>query len=141
MPEPDVPAAEPALSPEAAQQVPDWARSFDELDLQGMTRNLAANASAHWQDGALCLCLDADHYRLLNDRHQERIRQTLAARWDIENVRFEMGQPGETPASHQAGIAAARQQQAVDAIRQDPVVQRIVDEFNGRVLEDSIRPL
>jgi DNA polymerase-3 subunit gamma/tau len=46
----------------------------------------------------------------------------------------------ETPAQIKQRMEGERQQQAVDAISNDPNVQGIVERFGAKVKPDSIRP-
>ena len=47
---------------------------------------------------------------------------------------------GNTPAIWEEQSRVARQQAAEEAVRSDPLIQSIVERFEGRVVEDSIRP-
>ncbi|MDX1588593.1 MAG: DNA polymerase III subunit gamma/tau [Oleiphilaceae bacterium] len=135
------PSAQPADTASAAGSGEDWMTRFDSLDLPGMAGNLAANAAGHWQGQSLTLVLDDNHFRLLNERHRERITQAVKALWPGAEVRFTQGEPGEaTPSAHRERQSRARHQQAVQAMHQDPVVQRILEQFDGQLIEDSIRP-
>ncbi|MDX5327295.1 MAG: DNA polymerase III subunit gamma/tau, partial [Marinobacter sp.] len=61
---------------------------------------------------------------------------------DATSLKIEQGEPGlHTPAAWEERQRAARQKAAEQAIRQDPVVKSIVERFEGRVVEESIRPI
>jgi len=155
-PEPEPEPAQPDPAPptpesaEAQAEAPapgsgtggDWAVRFEELGLQGMAGNLASQAAGHWVEDRLELVLDENHTRLLNDRHKEKITEAVKAAWGASAVSFTTAEPGqETPAAYRERKAAERQQQAVESIQQDPVVQKILEQFDGRIIEESIRPL
>jgi DNA polymerase-3 subunit gamma/tau len=145
-PEPSAPAEEDVPSDiedprdEAAF---DWCRDFARLGLQGMPATLAANASCAGEEGGWVLTLESGHFQLMHKRHEDRIRGAIQAILG-ENVAvtFREGNPGaQTPVAYQEQQAAARRESAVTAIKGDPVVQQIVDRFEGQVIEDSIKPL
>ncbi len=146
--------AEPAAlavdeqSPIAGSDQPDgasfhWPSHFRSLGIVGMPGNLASHAAFRQDGERITLILDEGHYRLLNDRHRDKIRQALAARFGPRvQLVFERGVPGEnTPVAWEQRSRLANQQAAEEAIRSDPLVQSIVDRFEGRVVENSIRPL
>ena len=121
----------------------DWCRDFHRLKLQGMPANLAANAAWEESDGEITLVLDSGHHQLLHERHEARLVEAVR---DIMGagcrIRFRAGDPGSnTPAAWREARIAERQEQAVIAIRQDPVVQSILERFEGRIREDSIEPV
>lgn len=74
---------------------------------------------------------------------KKKILAALRSRFgDATSLRIEQGEPGpHTPAAWEERQRAARQKAAEQAIRQDPVVKSIVERFEGRVVEESIRPI
>ena len=137
-------AAQPAPEPvEARGGDLDWCADFGRLELQGMPATLAANASCTEESGGWVLTLESGHFQLMHRRHEERIRAAIqAVMGESFPVTFREGDPGtRTPVAYQEEQAAARRESAVTAIRGDPVVQQIVDRFEGQVIEDSIQPL
>jgi DNA polymerase-3 subunit gamma/tau len=48
---------------------------------------------------------------------------------------------GNTPAERKDQERQARQQKAIEAIEGDPFVRDLVENFDGRVADESIRPL
>ncbi|MDX1754900.1 MAG: DNA polymerase III subunit gamma/tau [Marinobacter sp.] len=120
-----------------------WPRDFRSLNIIGMPGNLASHAAMTRQGDEVVLTLDQGHERLLTDRHRERILEALKHRFGDQTVlRVEQGHPGEdTPAAWEERARQARQQAAEEAIQNDPLVHSIVERFQGRVVEDSIKPL
>jgi DNA polymerase-3 subunit gamma/tau len=88
------------------------------------------------------LILDEGHARLLNARHEEKIREALRNRFgDAINVKITVGDAdGKTPAVWEENRRRQRQAAAEAAIHSDPLVKSIVERFDARVVEDSIRP-
>jgi len=148
--EPDVSVQEPAVAeqPEFAESEPGstgdfvWERDFRELGITGMPGNLASNCAMAMDGNTVVLTVDEGHARLLNARHEEKILAALRSRFgDTTELRIEQGNPGpQTPAAYAERQRAAQQQAAEQAIAQDPLVKRIVEQFEGRVVEESIRP-
>ncbi|TDT41585.1 DNA polymerase-3 subunit gamma/tau [Halospina denitrificans] len=138
--EPEEAVSAAAATDEAAF---DWCRDFAQLGLQGMPATLAANASCAAEEGGWILTLESGHFQLMHKRHEDRIRGAIQAVMGASfPVTFREGNPGaQTPVAYQEQQTAARRESAVTAIRGDPVVQQIVDRFEGQVIEDSIQPL
>ncbi len=134
-PEPEVPAE------------PDgeflWHRDFRSLGIVGMPGNLASHGAMSQKGETITLTIDEGHARLLNSRHEERIVAGLRNRFgDSIQLRIEQGDPGpNTPAAYEERQRKARQEAAEASIRKDPVVQSIVERFEARVVEESIRPI
>ena len=94
------------------------------------------------EDGTWRLVLDTDHDTLLNDAQVENIRRALSEHLGtaIEFV-VVVGDPGaETPARRRERIALERQQRAVAALESDQNVQSLLEEFDGRLDLDSVKP-
>ncbi|AOY87529.1 DNA polymerase III subunit gamma/tau [Marinobacter salinus] len=140
-------AAEPEFVPGAPVEAQEgefvWERDFRSLDIVGMPGNLASHGAMAWENETVVLTIDDGHARLLNARHQEKILSGLRSRFgDTIELRIEQGAPGpHTPAAYEERRRKARQQAAEEAIRKDPVVQSIVERFEARVVEESIRPI
>ena len=120
-----------------------WPRDFRELGIVGMPGNLASQASCEREGNHFRLTLDEGHFRLLTDRHQQRILEGLRQAFGGEaTLEVTPGNAGDqTPIAWEAREKARRQQQAEQFIEQDPLVKAIVERFEGRVVKDSIRPL
>jgi DNA polymerase-3 subunit gamma/tau len=142
-PEPAPRAAETA-GPAPARADGDfvWERDFRQLGIKGMPGNLAGHSSMRRDGDSIQLTMDEGHARLLNARHEEKILAALRSYFgDSIKLNIEQGDAGpNTPAAYEERQRQARQQAAEESIRKDPLVQRIVEQFEGRVVEDSIRP-
>jgi len=134
-------AEEPAIEERTGDFV--WERDFRALGIVGMPGNLASHSAMEQEGSTIVLTIDEGHARLLNARHEEKIATALRNRFgDSIEVRIEQGDPGlHTPAAYEERQRRARQEAAEDAIRKDPVVQSIVERFEARIVEDSIRPI
>ena len=120
-----------------------WARDFRQLGIVGMPGNLASQAACERDGDRFLLTMDEGHYRLLTDRHREKILEGLRGAFgDGVTLEVVQGDAGDqTPIGWETREKARRQQQAEQAIDQDPNVNAIVERFEGRVVKESIRPL
>lgn len=146
-PEPAFVEPDPAMEP-AVEKAPEpegefvWHRDFRSLGIVGMPGNLASHGAMSRDGDVIILTIDEGHARLLNSRHEEKILAALRNRFgDSIQLRTEQGNPGpDTPAAYEERQRKARQEAAEASIRKDPVVKSIVERFEARVVEDSIRP-
>ena len=146
-PEPAFVEPDPAIEP-AVEQAPKpegefvWHRDFRSLGIVGMPGNLASHGAMSRDGDVITLTIDEGHARLLNSRHEEKILAALRNRFgDSIQLRTEQGNPGpDTPAAYEERQRKARQEAAEASIRKNPVVKSIVERFEARVVEDSIRP-
>ena len=139
----DTMSPEPAIEPGAGDgEEFIWARDFRTLGIVGMPGNLASHGSMARDGDTVVLTIDEGHARLLNPRHEEKILDALRNRFGASTqLRIEQGDPGgETPSAFEERRRKAAQASAEEAIRQDPLVQSIVERFEARVVEESIRP-
>ena len=144
-PAPDLAAAIPA-SPEAKPDTDAefvWERDFRSLGIVGMPGELASHGALEFQGQSAVLVVDEGHARLLNARHKDKILAALKKRFgDTTELRIDVGNPGpHTPAAWEEARRQKRQQAAEEAIHKDPLVHAIVERFDARVVEESIRPL
>ncbi|PPI84736.1 DNA polymerase III subunit gamma/tau [Marinobacter maroccanus] len=148
-PAPEPAFAEPQPEPEpAAEAAPEaegefvWHRDFRSLGIIGMPGNLASHGAMSRDGDLITLTIDEGYARLLNSRHEEKILAALRNRFgDSIQLRTEQGNPGpHTPAAYEERQRKARQKAAEASIHQDSVVKSIVERFEARVVEDSIRP-
>ncbi|WP_323753780.1 DNA polymerase III subunit gamma/tau [Marinobacter sp.] len=120
-----------------------WERDYRSLEITGMPGNLASYSAMKREGETVVLTLEEGHARLLNERHEEKILAALRSRFgDATQLKVKEGEPGlHTPAAFEERQRVARLKAAVESIRKDPLVQNIVERFEGRVVEESIRPI
>jgi DNA polymerase-3 subunit gamma/tau len=137
---PEEPEPTPSQEPEGEFV---WHRDFRSLGIVGMPGNLASHGAMSREGDTITLMIDQGHARLLNSRHEEKILAALRNRFgDSIQLRIEQGESGpDTPAAYEERQRKARQEAAEASIRKDPVVQSIVERFEARVVEESIRPV
>jgi DNA polymerase-3 subunit gamma/tau len=147
-------AAANDAEPEAAGQTPDldlrpdnWTCIIAELKLSALTRQLAENSALVRVDQqAVHLSLSPELAHLATDKSKKRLCDALSTKLGQE-LKLVFAEPadvqdaGPTLAVERAALAAEKQQQAVDAINNDPAVEIIKNTFNARIIEQSIKPI
>ena len=133
---PDIPAA----SGLAAR----WIELCQQMALTGMTGNIVRHCTLVREEGEdWLLHLDPQHSALFNANQQKRINDSLnqvlerAVRLQVEVCAPET----ETPALALARRRARQQADAEASIDEDPAIRTLLQQFDARVLPDSIRPL
>lgn len=123
----------------------DWNRVVQELDISGLTKQLAANCILKEQtaDG-LKLELHIAHSKLLTDNSRERLQQALQTYLKQPlRVQIEIGREpqAESPAQSQQRQRQERQTAAQQTVAKDARLQSLVDTFNAKIDTDSVQPL
>ena len=140
---PDLKASQPAgvAGDISAAQWPQW---VDRLGLKGMARELAQHSAfLSFNDGLVTLNLPATHRQLLMPASEQRLVQALSELLGTPvRVRIDVvEQVGVTAAVLKKEAAVERQNNAVAAIESDPIVQELIDVFDAKLIDGSIRPL
>lgn len=122
----------------------DWHALVNELDLKGMAKMLAQHcelkqtAPDRWD-----LRVPEEHRPLMEKSFQERVRGAIRAYLGREiAVEFSLGTvTGMTPAHIDNLAKKEKLAQAIASIEQDPFVREMVESFDARVIESSIKPI
>jgi DNA polymerase-3 subunit gamma/tau len=134
-------ATDPGTSSEA---VPNWHALIGELGLGGMARMLAQHAELlRFTGDSVELQVPEMHRHLLEKPYRDKLRSALEEHYGRKlKVEFKLGErSGRTPAEVEDRERQARQQRAVESIDRDPFVRELVESFDARVVDESIRPL
>lgn len=124
-----------------------WTQIIAELKLSALTRQLAENSAfIRTEQHAVHLSLSSELAHLATDKSKQRLQTALSSKLgeELKVVFVEPGsdvKQGPTLAVERAEQAAEKQQQAVDAINNDPAVEIIKNTFNARIIEKSIKPI
>ncbi|SEG32339.1 DNA polymerase III subunit gamma/tau [Marinobacterium lutimaris] len=132
------PASVEQLTPEH------WVVLSAEIGLTGMTESLARSLSLEQVNGAdLCFHYNAEQEALLNQTQRERIAGALKSRYgEALTVEYKLAlQTRETPAQFAERRRAERKADAIEAMKADPVVQQILEQFGARIDEESVTPV
>jgi DNA polymerase-3 subunit gamma/tau len=121
----------------------DWHALVDTLEVAALSRQLAHQSEWLASEGEVIrLRLARDMAHLITSG-QDKLRAALQTRLGV-NVRlhFEQGDPvGQTVAQRLNAEQRVRQEQACAAMKNDPFVQQVIEQFGARLIEDSIKPL
>lgn len=121
-----------------------WLEAFPRLALSGLTRNLLAHCMVERDDGqVLSFRLDPSQEAMNAEIHVERVRRALAEVGIERKIVIEAGDlpdTVETPKARSDRQAAERHGEAVEALRDDPHIQRLEQAFDARLLEQTVAP-
>ena len=133
----------PQTVPQSQGRDTPWHEIVAQLDLKGMSQQLAVNSVMTGREGnVIKLTLTQQNATLRSVAMEQRLRDALQNYFgEPVKLSFTIGEVQETPAHLQQRAADDRQQAAVDSINNDPNVQRIRETFNAEVITESIRPI
>ena len=106
-----------------------------ELALQSQL--LAIDDSAHpthWM-------LRVENSSLNQPNTRDRLQQALVQHGHDVKVSVEVGTVTDSPARRLAAASALRQNEAQEAVMQDPFVQHLMQNFGGRIVPGSLKPV
>jgi DNA polymerase-3 subunit gamma/tau len=138
------PAALVAAVAQAGTFDGDWANLVNKLKLSGMAKMLAQHCEMKCFDGeAAALTLPPEHKHLAEKPYQEKLKSALTEYFGKSvRVHIELGAPtGITPVQAQQSEKAAQEKRAIESIEQDPFVRELVEQFDAKVIESTIKPL
>ena len=140
-------AAEPSPTPAPAtgRLAPAaWPDTVAQLKLGGMARMLAQHcALVSFAEGRMQLTVPEAHKHLLDPAYRDKLKAALEERFGPLRLDVAIGQGGNgaTLAEREDRERAARQTRATESIERDPFVRDLVENFDARVIDGSIRPL
>lgn len=124
-----------------AAEVDRWAAMIDELDLQGLTRQLARNSVFTQNSDKNVLVVRKNWAYLLNDGAVASIKEAMVEQFDIELHDILVGDAeAATPVEIQQQINAFRLDAAKQTLADDPLAQQLTHEFGATLTADSVKP-
>lgn len=120
-----------------------WPSLWQRLPLAGVIRNTAAHCSLERIEGEnYFFTLDQDQAGLFEASHATRLGDALTTFLGKKHiVHIKTGKPDSTtPQQAQQQKRAQLQKIAEESFRKDPNVQVLIRDFNGSIVEDSIKP-
>jgi DNA polymerase-3 subunit gamma/tau len=126
----------------SAATAPDWAALVGELAVTGAARELARHAALTRSDGRIFeLVVPKSKASLAERAYQDKLKAALEAHLGREIVlKVSVGEPAAASvAVREAQARDARQADATRAVQQDAFVQELVELFDARVVESTIR--
>jgi len=121
-----------------------WAELVSGLGLTGMARMLAQHCELVHRDAQrLELRLGAGHEQLLDKPFEDRLKAALRERLGAGvRVTIKLGAVnGNSPAAAADRERQARRERAIKEIEDDPFVRDLVENFEARVVESTIKPI
>jgi len=122
----------------------DWPALVGKLKLGGMAKMLAQHCELKSAGaGHFALCVPEEHKHLLEKVYQERLKTAIGEHFGQPwRVDFAVGAvTGVTPAVLESRDKQAKQAEAIAAIEQDTFVRELVENFDAKVVESSIKPI
>jgi len=127
------------------QLAPDkWIDLYRQLKFGGVLQSTASNCELLRCEGTvLHFLLDRNNSSLYDPAHQQRMADEIGTYFKNNvTVIVEQGTPqSETPAGFVNRLRRQRQEEALAAIQSDPLVVRLIEEFDARLIEDSVKPV
>jgi DNA polymerase-3 subunit gamma/tau len=144
---PEGPASElphPAKAPMAKPKAPsgDWPQLVQQLAVTGAARELARNAELKRQEnGVYELIVPKAKAYLAERSYVEKLKAALDQHLGAAvRVNVSVGEAGgASAAAHEAGEREARRAEAVKSVQGDGFVQDVVNLFDAKVVDSSIR--
>ena len=115
-------------------------RMVAEERVTALTRELALQSQLIGRDDDQWL-LRVERESLGQAGSREKLHAALAGIGHSVKITIEVGAVGDSPARRNKAAAEARQRAAEEAIRSDPLVQRMMREFDARIVPGSLKPL
>jgi DNA polymerase-3 subunit gamma/tau len=140
-------AASPAPSATAASGsttgIGDWRTLIGQLKLGGMARMLAQHCALERLEGdALDLKLPEAHRHLLEKAYADKLQSALQEKLGRRiQLRIALGGSDDTPVAQEDRERREKLERAVQAIDSDPFVRELVENFDARVIDSSIKPI
>ena len=129
---------------ELSQLSPDnWIALYQNLSVSGVIQNVAANlVLIERQGNKLSFALDINNSSLYKESHRERFQQVLSEYFaEAVTVEIEIDKVStETPQANMLRLRAERQAAAVETMKTDANVQQMIERFDARLLEHTVRP-
>ena len=121
-----------------------WHTLVSQLKLSGMAKMLAQHCELKSFSGdVLELCVPEEHRHLSEKPYQEKLKAAVAEYFD-EPVKLSISigmVTGQTPAQIETRDKQEKLAVAVAAIEQDAFVRELIDNFDAKLIESSIKPL
>jgi DNA polymerase-3 subunit gamma/tau len=121
-----------------------WTEIVEKLGLTGMARMLAQHCELVRNDETrIELVLAKAHERLLEKAYQDKLKTALLQYFGgSPRVLISVGEGGgNSPAEIAGRDQQQRQAKAIAEIEQDPFVRELVENFDARVVESTIKPI
>lgn len=122
----------------------DWTDIYLGLGVTGILQSTVSNCQLTGRQGNhFQFVLDENNSTLFDTSHEKRLADLLTDYFaEPVRVSITLGRvTAETPAKVAIRLREERQVQAVDAIKNDPIVQQLIAQFGATLREDTIQPI
>lgn len=122
----------------------DWTEIYLGLGVTGILQSTVANCQLISRQGNVFqFVLDEKNSTLFDVSHEKRLADLLTDYFtEAIRVSIQLGTvTAETPALMAIRLREERQLQAIDAIKNDPIVQQLIAQFGATLREDTIQPV
>lgn len=144
-------APEAEIAPKALRKVPyeqagpaNWTEIYLGLGVTGILQSTVANCQmVNRQGNEFFFVLDETNSTLYDQSHEKRLAD-LMGDYFVEQVRvhIQLGQvTTETPSMMAIRLREERLQDAIHAIKNDPIVQQLIAQFGATLREETIQPV
>jgi len=141
-------AMEESSQPAAATQpieaeLSDWRNLVGRIKVSGMARMLGDNCEFQSLQGDnLNLVVPEAHKHLLEKAYSEKLQAALGDYFGRKlRLRISIGGSGKTPAEIENQERQVKLAKAIESIDADPFVRELVENFDARVKDASIKPI
>jgi DNA polymerase-3 subunit gamma/tau len=136
-------ANEPADTARMESELADWRGLVGRIKVGGMARMLAENCEFRALDGDnLQLSVPEAHKHLLEKAYTEKLQAALGDYFGRKlRMRIATGGSGRTPAEMEQQERQVKLAGAIESIDADPFVRELVENFDARVRDTSIKPV
>ena len=125
----------------SAAQIDTWASIIESLNVRGLVKQVALNASFEQNDNVISLLLQADQEHLLSDGIVEQLQQALSAHFErAVEIDIQTGQPEQTPFGLQQRIEQMRQAYAHSVVEENEAINQLLTTFNASVVTETVKP-
>ena len=127
----------------AEHEFADWGTLVGRIKVGGMARMLADNCEFRSLDGdRLELAVSEAHKHLLEKVYTDKLQAALVEYFDRKiRLRISTGGTGNTPAEIENQERQVKLAKAIESIDTDPFVRDLVENFDARVKDSSIKPI
>ena len=124
-------------------ELADWRNLVGRIKIGGMARMLGDNCEFQALQGDnVDLVVPEAHKHLLDKIYTEKLQSALEVYFGRKlRLRISTGGSGETPAEIENRERQALRAKAIESIDSDPFVRDLVDSFDARIRETSIKPV
>ena len=137
-------ASAPAVeSPPIEAELSDWRNLVGRIKVGGMARMLGDNCEFQSLQGDnVELVVPEAHKHLLEKAYTEKLQSALGDYFGRKlRLRISTGGSGKTPAEIETQERQAKLARAIESIDADPFVRELVENFDARVKDTSIKPV